>query len=122
MPEGAVYVGRPSLFGNPWTMRDASDIPAENRRAWCVAQYRTELTHGGLLSDWAEYVSEARYDEMCARWDALEGGPPDPTLPPRSIVPLFRHLLRGATALVCWCPLDQPCHADVLIELLAAPA
>jgi len=24
--------------------------------------------------------------------------------------------LRGRD-LVCWCPLDQPCHADVLIEL-----
>lgn len=23
MPEGAVYVGRPTLFGNPWTERDA---------------------------------------------------------------------------------------------------
>jgi hypothetical protein len=30
--------------------------------------------------------------------------------------------LRGATALACWCPLDQPCHADVLIELLEASA
>ena len=24
--------------------------------------------------------------------------------------------LRGHD-LVCWCPLDQPCHADVLLEL-----
>jgi hypothetical protein len=24
--------------------------------------------------------------------------------------------LRGKD-LVCWCPLDQPCHADVLLEL-----
>jgi hypothetical protein len=24
--------------------------------------------------------------------------------------------LRGKN-LVCWCPLDQPCHADVLLEL-----
>jgi hypothetical protein len=22
--------------------------------------------------------------------------------------------------LACWCPLDQPCHADVLLELLAS--
>ena len=23
-------------------------------------------------------------------------------------------------ALVCWCPLDQPCHADVLLEIANA--
>jgi hypothetical protein len=28
--------------------------------------------------------------------------------------------LRGKD-LACWCPLDQPCHADVLIELANAP-
>lgn len=27
-----------------------------------------------------------------------------------------RRELRGKD-LVCWCPLDQPCHADVLLEL-----
>lgn len=26
------------------------------------------------------------------------------------------HKLRGKD-LACWCPLDQPCHADVLLEL-----
>jgi len=28
--------------------------------------------------------------------------------------------LRGHD-LACWCPLDQPCHADVLLELANAP-
>jgi hypothetical protein len=27
--------------------------------------------------------------------------------------------LRGKD-LACWCPLDQPCHADILLELAAA--
>jgi hypothetical protein len=27
-----------------------------------------------------------------------------------------RRILRGHD-LTCWCPLDQPCHADVLVEL-----
>ena len=26
--------------------------------------------------------------------------------------------LRSATALGCWCPLDLPCHVDVLMEAL----
>ena len=28
--------------------------------------------------------------------------------------------LRGKN-LACWCPLDQPCHADVLLELANRP-
>jgi hypothetical protein len=27
-----------------------------------------------------------------------------------------RQVLRGKD-LACWCPLDQPCHADVLLEI-----
>jgi hypothetical protein len=34
---------------------------------------------------------------------------------------LFRALLHGRD-LMCWCPLDQPCHADVLLELANQPA
>ena len=118
MPEGAVYVGRPSLFGNPWTLADARihDIPEPDRAAWCVRRYRQELEHGGLLSDWAAFVSERRWSETWAVWESL---PSDPRWPADSVRPLFRHLLRDATALACWCPLDRPCHADVLIELLA---
>ena len=31
----------------------------------------------------------------------------------------FAEPLRGKN-LACWCPLDQPCHADVLLELANA--
>ncbi|MFK0288317.1 DUF4326 domain-containing protein [Streptomyces sp. NPDC090499] len=33
---------------------------------------------------------------------------------------LFRALLAGRD-LMCWCPLDQACHADVLLELVNTP-
>ena len=26
----------------------------------------------------------------------------------------------GGRDLACWCPLDQPCHADILLELVEA--
>ena len=32
------------------------------------------------------------------------------------MVELAKRELRGKN-LACWCPLDQPCHADVLLEL-----
>lgn len=40
--------------------------------------------------------------------------------PPDSLLAeAARRLLRGKN-LACWCPLDQPCHADVLLELANA--
>lgn len=80
MPEGAIYVGRPTVFGNPWY----DDWPREV----CVANYRQWLTGcfsmGGL----------AKASEIIKRLPELRG-----------------------KDLACWCPLDQPCHADVLLEL-----
>jgi Domain of unknown function (DUF4326) len=43
------------------------------------------------------------------RW--IEDGPPDE-------VAAWLEPLRGHD-LACWCPLDRPCHANVLLELLA---
>ena len=115
MPEGAVYVGRPTIFGNPWTMRDAADIGLTGRQAreWLVEKYRAELDHLGLLSDYSESAPTA-YERLADMIDWPDVGEPTP-----SIRPLFRRLLRNATALACWCPLDQPCHADTLIEVLS---
>jgi Domain of unknown function (DUF4326) len=31
-----------------------------------------------------------------------------------------QHLLKGKN-LACWCPLDAPCHADVLLEIANSP-
>ena len=36
------------------------------------------------------------------------------------LVVAARRELRGRD-LMCWCPLDQPCHADVLLEIANAP-
>ena len=143
LPPGAVYVGRPSLFGNPWS---PSDAPREvvlrdhegqivevrppsprERAAWCVARYREELGHFGMLSDWGGRVSDARWREV----DALVARPGC-----RGMADLARHLLRHATALACWCSTCPahadglpggvacegcaPCHGDVLAGILEA--
>ena len=73
MPAGAVYVGRPTVWGNPFKVGIDGDATE------CVRRYEIGmLTHPDL----------------------------------RAMV----EVLRGKD-LVCWCPLDQPCHADVLLEL-----
>ncbi len=91
MPEGVVYVGRPTPFGNDWTMKDGAirglRDPHE-QRAWAIAAYR-----GDVL--WS-------LDKSGTRWHRSE-----------------LEKLRGKD-LACWCPLDQPCHADVLLEIANA--
>lgn len=90
MPEGAIYVGRPTKWGNPykvgevngWTGMDITD------RAEAVSVYAAEL------QTMKSFVPEHFYvflDEV-------------------------REELRGHD-LACWCPIDSPCHADVLLEL-----
>lgn len=34
----------------------------------------------------------------------------------RELVADFAHELRGKN-LACWCPMDEPCHADILLKI-----
>jgi len=117
MPEGAVYVGRPSLWGNPWPIADVGrvypEVPIFERAAAAVRLYQRELGHWGLMSDWGAIVSDERWDAERQRQD--ESGA-------RNMGEYAAVALRGYD-LVCWCPLEDdqgnrvPCHADVLLEL-----
>lgn len=80
MPANAVYVGRPTRYGNPFFVRDF----AGGKKA-CVAFFRDHIR----------------------ALDLETGG---------EITRVARAEL-GGKDLVCWCPLDQPCHADVLLEV-----
>jgi len=81
MPEGAVYVGRPTKWGNPF------EVDVHGDAATCAFLY----------CEWLAGRVEA--PRMVRR-------------------PLVRELveLRGRD-LVCWCPLDQWCHADFLLDV-----
>jgi hypothetical protein len=123
MPPGAVYVGRPTLWGNPWSERDGTWLDKSERRAFAVAKYREELTHFGLVSDYDYIVSEKRWEALSAELDRIGC---------KSMADYAPHVLRGKD-LACWCGLCElhvdglplgvecpdcdPCHADVLLEL-----
>jgi hypothetical protein len=99
-----VIVARPSKWGNPYT----------------VAMMQERLEHDELQLDLRELVVEAFRSD-------LEHGPDSVWWwfgPHMKILDILDGLdageLRGRD-LACWCPLDQPCHADVLLEL-ANPA
>jgi hypothetical protein len=108
MPPNTVYVGRPSLWGNQWSVSaDGKWLPPGERLAFVLARYREELTHFGLLSDYAYLVSDATWDRVSAAVHATGAA---------NMAEYAPHALRGKN-LACWCPLDQPCHADILLEL-----
>ena len=95
MPQGAVYVGHPTRFGNPFDWRQCGRRKAValfrrlvGGRMSCVEMHRR---FGGLVATIALCSAEM--------W-------------------IRQHLadLRGKD-LCCWCPLDAPCHADVLLKL-----
>lgn len=89
MPEGCVYVGRPTKFGNPFTGPEAVDL----FRRWLAGKMSTR--------EWNEQFSHCRIGMVADR----------------QVVRACLHRLRGKD-LACWCPLDAAaCHADVLLEL-----
>lgn len=96
MPEGAVYVGRPSRWGNRFIVSSEPDR-LEHYADW---RRNVDLWDGWPVADAATAVEAFQHFALIR----LQGDPQ-----------AFDEL-RGKD-LACWCPLDQPCHADVLLEL-----
>jgi hypothetical protein len=96
MPEGAVYVGRgdKEAWGNPFHVGHETSIvvfpPGGGPDAWGCGMPITRQLAVDLYRAW-----------LLARPAAVEAA---------------RETLAGRD-LACWCALDQPCHADVLLEV-----
>lgn len=91
MPENTVYVGRGSKWGNPFKIG---------------SEYvRPKMTPGGGQNA-NVVVDNAHAVRLYKRFTAREV---------RIRIEAFQEL-RGKN-LACWCRPDQPCHADVLLEL-----
>ena len=107
MPEGAVYVGRPTRWGNPYVLhRYGVAISLELFKNTVRGFWVPELVAA------TRYAPEAVYREFCEWRGRFRREHPMEALVSE---------LRGKD-LVCWCPLDRPCHADVLLELANATA
>jgi hypothetical protein len=90
MPAGAVYVGRPSRWGNPFRIGETYPFLRGGVTVRDAEQ---------AVKFFADWVEDIRY------WDAEEE---------RFGAPITA--LRGHD-LACWCRPEWPCHADVLLEL-----
>ena len=97
MPQGAVYVGRPTIWGNPFeTGRFSPDVAVDAFAVHLVSYFGwVDRSVRRAFHPWPVESTELR------DW----------------IAPLRGH------DLACWCPLEDengnrvPCHADVLLEL-----
>lgn len=115
MPENTTYVGRPSVYGNPFLIeRD-----------------------GGLTNPWVVFWSEVgpphsyhptKEAAQKAAVDCFTDWASQDTLDPKlwSNLLIIKHtalkaaLLRGDLAgkdVACWCALDRPCHGDPLLRI-----
>lgn len=91
MPPNTVYVGRPTKWGNPFKVGEE--------------YVRRNMQPGG--GEWANVVSDAEHAvRLYSRFTARET---------RTQIESYQELF--GKNLACWCPLDQPCHADILLKL-----
>ena len=88
----AVIVARPSRWGNPFKVGSTNWIPVDEHGRW------SKDPHPPLTREQA-----VECFRLCAVFDAEQ-------------TPGFFAELAGRD-LACWCPLDHPCHADVLLDL-----
>lgn len=95
-PAGVVVVARPSKWGNPFVVADCIEAgfaaTVDQALAVCVDAFRSWLASCGSWASGA--ATEALRPAYLASIPELTGHD-----------------------LACWCPLDQPCHADVLLDL-----
>ena len=95
MPPNTVYVGRPGYWGNLWKVGVVR----------CGCRSAGECSHNTFnVETPIEAVEMYRWWIMSGQKRQLEA-----------------QKLRGYD-LACWCPLDQPCHADVLLEIANSEA
>lgn len=102
MPENTVYVGRPTVWSNPWTIEAALESKL----------FHADKVHKVVTDEYKHWLLDFKSpnDEHLGFW-----------LKPMMIekrVEILNRIseLRGKN-LACWCPADKPCHADVLIMI-----
>jgi len=127
MPEGAVYVGRPTKWGNPFlvqdflmfgAMRDAYagwciDFASHREARWAAVDLYRDIITGCWSPSKVDELDDQSYDRLIddlSAWKKRIGGLP---------LEIARSELSGRD-LCCWCSPTQACHADVLLELANA--
>lgn len=98
MPDNTVYVGRPTKWGNPATVGNLSVIVVGRK----PGQPQSFGSRPPTVQDVAKWFADCVEDDPLRNlgWTVDEA-----------------RLALGGKDLACWCPLGQPCHADVLLRV-----
>jgi hypothetical protein len=96
MPPNTIYVGRPSRWGNPYYPGCGIGYGHFDEQM-CSVHY--DVREPRVQVHWFKQRMEDMRRDQPTEYEAL-------------LLPL-----QGKN-LACWCPLDQPCHADVLLALV----
>lgn len=88
MPPNTVYVGRPTKWGNPYRKGGEVTKYGDQRPAYSTVE---------AVAAFREWIN------ACNHLSTID-------------IPSIKTELRGKN-LSCWCPLNQACHADVLLEI-----
>lgn len=127
MPRGARYVGRPTVFGNPAVIERT---PGAWQASWApFLIYAGDVgPRIGTARTWAEarQVAVRHFRRWIESEHGIVGLGADMHEETHAYVDQHDQLLESlgelrGLDLACWCPLDQPCHADVLLELANTP-
>lgn len=124
-PPDTIYVGRPSKWGSPFTLNTPMALAREPaiQHAGQRWEFEGRISADGNRHDFhhpggaitrvhVRYMTPTETVECYRAFIAGDGRwPLDWKRAPMDVAPL-----RGKN-LACWCPLDEPCHADVLLEV-----
>jgi Domain of unknown function (DUF4326) len=109
----AIVVSRPTIFGNPWSVgreNGSWHVYQGPRRCWTAVMLNdravANIVAVGHYRSWLKYNRVPGHSALKIK--ALEH---------RRAVILVRLPYLAGRDLACWCAPDQPCHADVLLEL-----
>ncbi len=101
MPAGAVYVGRPTRWGNPYVAG-----AVVSRRSFGVLTQTTIRDVKMATAYFERWLNRDRLAPLSG-WNAHRQAP--------SAAEIRAEL--GGKDLACWCPIGQACHADVLLRI-----
>jgi hypothetical protein len=105
MPDNTIYVGRPTRWGNPFPTHE---LPRDGHGDIIygeLVQVRTAAQAVKLFADMlVPYRHHGKRSELGDFYLSTCN------------METIKYELAGKN-LCCWCPLDQPCHADVLLEI-----
>lgn len=115
MPPNTLYVGRPTIWGNPFYVRNFGSVAwyvfFENKIVFtCYKEIEAFQEAVRLYEKWfdgsvVEVGTELHGFRNKYGWKGFQ------------LAQVAGRLLHGKDYLACWCSLEKPCHVDVLLRI-----